>query len=108
MGRVESEGDVYAAKVIGQKPTVPGVKKNPEGGNCNPTLSARHTQPACLSLRLSYRPPVHAWSSQTVMVNGWWAVPLNRHYMHVHWMHGPLKSTKLQSLAVVEGRTSRV
>lgn len=41
-GELENGGEVYAAKVIGQERTVPGVKKNSEGGNCSPTLSATH------------------------------------------------------------------
>lgn len=41
-GELENEGEVYAAKVIGQERTAPGVKKNSEGGNCSPTLSATH------------------------------------------------------------------
>lgn len=67
-GELESEGDVYAAKVIGQKPTVLGVKKKLRGRQLQ-SDSLREAYSAGLSLRLSY-PPIHVWPFQILLFNG--------------------------------------
>lgn len=101
-GELESEGDVYAAKVIGQKPTVPGVKKNSEGGNCNPTLSA--------SILSRFEPPVILPTNSCMALSNTlvqWAVLLNRGQVHPCPLDAcaSQKHKSKQSLAVIEGRT---
>lgn len=101
-GELESEGDVYAAKVIGQKPTVPGVKKNSEGGNCNPTLSA--------SILSRFEPPVILPTNSCMALSNTlvqWALFLNRGQVHPCPLDAcaSQKHKSKQSLAVIEGRT---
>lgn len=101
MGRV-GERDVYAAKVIGQKPTVPGVKKNSEGGNCNPTLSA--------STLSRFQPPVILPTNSCMALSNTlvqWALFLNRGQVHPCPLDAcaSQKHKSKQSLAVIEGRT---
>lgn len=69
---MESEGDVYAAKVIGQKPTVPGVKKKPRGRQLQ-SDSLREAYSACL-----FEPPAILSPASSCMVlsnsHGQWMV----------------------------------
>lgn len=102
-GELESEGDVYAAKVIGQKPTVLGVKKKTPREATAIRLSPR-------GILSRFEPPVILPTNSCMALSNTlvqWAVLLNRGQVHACPLDAcaSQKHKSKQSLAVIEGRT---